>query len=281
MNDMEVNKQYETAREAIAYIVANHYRQPSLSEIASAVGLSDSHFQRLFTEWVGSSPKQFLRYVTLNYAKYVIKAKLENTLFDVADEVGLSSSSRLHDMFVSIEGMTPNEYVNGGATLVISYSYWDTLFGKMVVASTAKGICHIAFVVDENDGLDRVRKDFKNATLIEEPKEMHQAVIAILNRQGDLPQVKLHLKGTPFQLKVWEALLQIPEGRLSTYGLLAEQLENPGASRAVGTAIGKNPIAVLIPCHRVIQQTGLLGGYMWGPEKKRLIVSWELTKAQD
>lgn len=275
---MEVNKQYEIAKEAIAYIIANHYKQPNLGEIAAAVGLSESHFQRLFTEWVGSSPKQFLRYITLNYAKYVMKEKIANTLFDVADEVGLSSSSRLHDMFVSIEGMTPAEYDRGGESLQIEYSYWDTVFGPIVVASTAKGICHIAFVTEENDGLERIRYDFRNATVIEKQQEIHHQVSDILNRQGDLSQIKLHLKGTPFQLKVWEALLQIPEGRLTTYGQLANQLGNPGASRAVGTAIGKNPVAVLIPCHRVIQQTGLLGGYMWGPEKKQLIVSWELSK---
>lgn len=278
---MEVSKQYEKARQAIAYIVANHYAQPNLSEIATAVGLSEYHFQRLFTEWVGSSPKQFLRYITLNYAKYVIKERLEQTLFDVADEVGLSSSSRLHDMFVSIEGMTPNEYANKGASLEIAYSYWDTLFGQVVVASTSKGICHIAFTSEHSDGLERIHADFSNAVLVEERKGIHQAVIDILNREGDLTQVKLHLKGTPFQLKVWEALLQIPEGQLTTYGGLADRLNNAGASRAVGTAIGRNPVAVLIPCHRVIQQTGLLGGYMWGAEKKQLIVGWELSKTHE
>ncbi|MEK6492539.1 methylated-DNA--[protein]-cysteine S-methyltransferase [Myroides odoratimimus] len=278
---MEVSKQYEKARQAIAYIVANHYAQPNLSEIATAVGLSEYHFQRLFTEWVGSSPKQFLRYITLNYAKYVIKERLEQTLFDVADEVGLSSSSRLHDMFVSIEGMTPNEYANKGAFLEIAYSYWDTLFGQVVVASTSKGICHIAFTSEHSDGLERIHADFSNAVLVEERKVIHQTVIDILNREGDLTQVKLHLKGTPFQLKVWEALLQIPEGQLTTYGGLADRLNNAGASRAVGTAIGRNPVAVLIPCHRVIQQTGLLGGYMWGAEKKQLIVGWELSKTHE
>lgn len=278
---MEVNRQYEKAREAIAYIVANQYRQPSLSEIASAVGLSDFHFQRLFTEWVGSSPKQFLRYITLNYAKYLLQEKSVGSLFELADEVGLSSSSRLHDMFVSIEGMTPNEYANGGAALTIFYSYWDTLFGRVVVASTAKGVCHIAFVSEHTTGLDRVYHDFPNATLLEEEKEVHRAVSEVLNRQGDLGEIKLHLKGTAFQLKVWEALLQVPMGELTTYGKIANDLGNAGASRAVGTAIGRNPIAVLIPCHRVIQQTGLLGGYMWGPERKQLIVGWELSKTRE
>ncbi|MDR0230227.1 MAG: methylated-DNA--[protein]-cysteine S-methyltransferase [Flavobacteriaceae bacterium] len=275
---MEINKQYETAEKAIAYLVAHHYKQPNLAEIATAVGLSEFHFQRLFSEWVGSSPKQFLKYITLNYAKYVMKEKIANTLFDVADEVGLSSSSRLHDLFVSIEGMTPAEYHCGGEALTIAYSYWDTLFGKVVVASTDKGVCHVAFVVGDSDGLERVHYDFRNATLIEEKREIHQKVSEVFNRQGDLSEIKLHLKGTPFQLKVWEALLKIPEGRLTTYGQLAVQLDNAGASRAVGTAIGRNPVAVLIPCHRVIQQTGLLGGYMWGPERKQLIVGWELTK---
>lgn len=277
---MESHDHYTKIKQAIEYILANRHEQPSLAQVAQAIELSEFHFQRLFSEWVGASPKQFLQFVNVNYAKHIMQRKdTIPTLFDVTEEVGLSSTSRLHDLFVSIESMTPSEYANGGKNLTITYAYDDTLFGKICIASTSKGICHVSFISDSDNGLSRLKADFPHATYVEEHLDSHQQVSDLINNISNSTRLKLHLKGTPFQLKVWEALLTIPSGQLTTYGQIADQVGNSKASRAVGTAIGKNPISCIIPCHRVIQQTGLLGGYMWGPERKRIILGWELTKS--
>lgn len=237
--------------------------------------MSPFHFQRLFTEWAGVSPKKFLQYISLQHAKSLLQEK-EMSLFDTAYQTGLSGSGRLHDLFISIEGMSPGEYKNKGENLNINYSFAGSHFGKIIVASTAKGVCHIAFTENEEEGLKVLKQRFPYAFYSETVDRNQQNALLLFTEDWTKPsKVKLHLKGTHFQLKVWELLLKIPTGKLSTYGAIAKQLDKPSASRAVGTAIGDNPVAFLIPCHRVIQASGGLGGYMWGETRKSAMIGWE------
>lgn len=269
---------YNRIAEAIEYIKQHFKEQPNLDEVAEKVHLSPFHFQRMFTEWAGTSPKKFLQYISVEHAKKLLKEN-QNTVFDVAHETGLSGTSRLHDLFVNIEGMTPSEYKNGGQNLNINYSFAESPFGNIIVASTQKGICYMAFYNDEMGGLGELKSRFPNAAFNQKLDLIQQNALFIFqNDWSKLHQIKLHLKGTDFQLKVWETLLKIPIGQLSTYGTIAERIEKPNASRAVGTAIGSNPVAFLIPCHRVIQSTGHLGGYMWGTTRKTAIIGWESAK---
>lgn len=269
---------YNRIAAAIEYINTHFRQQPSLEELAAQVHISPFHFQRLFSEWAGTTPKKFLQYISTEHAKKLLKEQ-QATLFDTAIEIGLSGTGRLHDLFINIEGMTPAEYKNGGKQLSINFSFAESPFGNLIIASTAKGICYMAFEEDETKALTGLKEKFPNATY--QPKlDMVQqnALFIFQNDWTQLPKIKLHLKGTDFQLKVWEFLLKIPMGKLSTYGNIAAQIGNTNASRAVGTAIGSNPVAYLIPCHRVIQSSGQIGGYMWGPTRKTAIIGWESAK---
>lgn len=269
---------YQRIAKAIEYIQSNFKLQPNLDEVAEKVNLSPAHFQKIFTDWAGTSPKKFLQFISLEHAKSLLKEE-KASLFDAASETGLSSTSRLHDLFVSIEGMSPAEYKNGGKNLNINYSFCESPFGKIITASTEKGICYMAFEENKENALRDLQSRFPNASFIEKEDELQQNALSIFNKDwSKLNTIKLHLKGTDFQLKVWESLLKIPLGKLSTYGNLANEIGNPKASRAVGTAIGSNPVAFLIPCHRVIQSSGKIGGYMWGSERKQLIIGWESAK---
>lgn len=272
------NINYKRIAEAIDYIKTNFKEQPNLDEVAKKVNLSSFHFQRLFSEWAGTSPKKFLQYTTVEYAKTLLKEN-QVTLFETAYEAGLSGTGRLHDLFVNIEGMTPAEYKNGGQDLTINYSYAESPFGNIIVASTVKGICYMAFADDESIAFSLLQNHFPNANFRQMVDLIQQNALYIFTHDWTkLDQIKLHLKGTDFQLKVWETLLKIPMGQLTTYGAIANKIDNPNASRAVGTAIGSNPVAFLIPCHRVIQSTGTFGGYMWGTTRKTAIIGWEGTK---
>jgi AraC family transcriptional regulator of adaptative response/methylated-DNA-[protein]-cysteine methyltransferase len=263
---------------AIEYLRENFKTQPGLDEVAQKVCLSPSHFQRLFTNWAGVSPKKFLQYISVEYAKKVLQER-QATLFDAAYETGLSGTGRLYDLFVHIEGMTPGEYKNGGENLFINYSFVESPFGNIMVASTPKGICHMAFIEDETTALNDLQVKFPHAMYRQMLDKMQQNVLFIFTQDwSKLEEIKLHLKGTDFQLKVWETLLKIPMGHLTTYGDIAHQLNNPNASRAVGTAIGDNPVAFLIPCHRVIRASGELGGYHWGLTRKTAIIGWEAAR---
>lgn len=269
---------YRRIAEAIEYINTHFQSQPNLDEVAEQVHLSPAHFQRMFNEWAGTSPKKFLQFISLKHAKRMLQEE-QATLFDTTFETGLSSTSRLHDLFVNIEGMTPAEYKNGGKNLQINYTFAESPFGNLIVASTSKGVCSMVFEENEERAVHDLQAKFPNATLHRRLDVMQQNALFIFqNDWSQLNEIKLHLKGTDFQLKVWESLLKIPMGKLSTYGKLAEQIGNPKASRAVGTAIGSNPIAYLIPCHRVIQSTGNFGGYMWGTTRKTAIIGWEGAK---
>ena len=200
----------------------------------------------------------------------------QSTLVDVSIDTGLSGTGRLHDLFVNIEGMTPGEFKNGGKTLSINYSFAESPFGEILVASTAKGICFMAFSDDEAIAIDELRKNFPNATYRQMTDLLQQNALYFFTHDWKKQEaIKLHLKGTPFQLKVWETLLKIPMGQLSTYSIIASTIDNPKASRAVGSAIGDNPVAFLIPCHRVIQSTGNIGQYHWGSTRKIAMIGWE------
>lgn len=271
----EIN--YKRIAEAIEYIKTNFKEQPNLDDVAKHVHLSPFHFQRLFSEWAGTTPKKFLQYTTIEHAKKILNQRA--TLFETAFQSGLSGTGRLHDLFVSIEGMTPAEYKNGGRNLSVNYSFSESPFGKLIVASTHKGVCYMAFENNIDKALEDLKQRFPNATFQRKLDLLQQNALFIFkNDWSKLPQIKLHLKGTDFQLKVWETLLKIPMGDLSTYGNIAEKIGNPNASRAVGTAIGSNPVAFLIPCHRVIQSSGNIGGYMWGGTRKTAIIGWESAK---
>jgi AraC family transcriptional regulator, regulatory protein of adaptative response / methylated-DNA-[protein]-cysteine methyltransferase len=269
---------FERIREAINYI-KNHYRQqPGLEEIAEIVHLSPFHFQRLFTEWAGVSPKKFLQYISIEYARKLLKDE-GATISETTYETGLSGTSRLHDLFIKIEGMTPAEYKNGGKNLTINFSYYDGPFGNMLMASTARGICYIAFSDNDAEALRLLKMKFPEAAFHPTSDQLQQNVLTIFRGDWEnLDQIRLHLKGTEFQIKVWETLLKIPSGRLSTYGRIAHQIRKPNASRAVGTAIAENPVAYLIPCHRVILSDGQHGQYRWNSDRKSAIIGWEATK---
>ena len=271
---MSSQQHYDRIAQAIDYIQQNFQQQPQLDDVAAHIHLSPAHFQRLFTEWVGTSPKKFLQYTSIEYAKQILKQ--QGSVLDATFESGLSSTSRLHDLFVQIEGMTPAEYKNGGQNLTIHYQFAETLFGEVLIASTHKGICALTFVNNRVDALQQLKSQFPQAIFNLHIDSLQQRALAFFPKEPhQLAEIKLHLKGTDFQLKVWQSLLKIPMGQLATYGELAQAIEQPKAARAVGSAIGRNPVAFLIPCHRVIQSTGALGGYEWGSVRKTAMIAWE------
>ncbi|HUP10932.1 MAG TPA: methylated-DNA--[protein]-cysteine S-methyltransferase [Niastella sp.] len=274
----EIN--YNRIAEAIDYYRHNFRDQPSLDTVAEHVHVSPFHFQRMFKDWAGVTPKQFLQYLTLEHAKQVLKKGTEVTLVDAAFESGLSGTSRLHDLFIKVEGMTPGEYKNGGEQLAINYSFAESPFGTIIIASTHKGICYMAFADGaEEIVLQELKNQFPNAKYRQLSDTVQQSALFIFTQDWNkLHEIKLHLKGTPFQIKVWEALLRIPMGELLTYSGIAGRLNQPLASRAVGSAVGANPVAFLIPCHRVIRANGEFGHYHWGSTRKNAMIGWEACK---
>lgn len=272
----EVN--YQRIAEAIDYIRINFKEQPDLEKVAKKIHISPFHFQRLFTEWAGVSPKKFLQFISVGHAKSILKEK-QATLFDAAFETGLSGTGRLHDLFTKIEGMTPGEFKNGGENLSINYSFAESPFGNILVASTLKGICYMAFADEQQKAFSELKKIFPNAKYQQVVDLMQQNSLYIFTKDWNkLDKIKLHVRGTNFQIKVWETLLKIPAGQLSSYGKIASAIENPTASRAVGTAIADNPVAFIIPCHRVIQSSGNFGQYRWGSTRKTAMIGWEAAK---
>ena len=271
---------YTRVERAIRYLDAQGDAQPSLADVARHVGLSESHCQKLFTRWAGISPKRFLQHRTAQVVKRLLRE--DRTVLDSSYEAGLSGSSRLHDLLVNAEAMTPGEYQRGGEGVEVRYGFHPTPFGECLVAVTARGICHLAFVhpVSRREALDRVKHDWPRATLVADQAGTRRAATQAFPRPGSraTAPIALHVKGTNFQLKVWNALLQIPDGGVTTYGDIAAAIGDAKASRAVGGAVGSNPISWLIPCHRVIRSTGELGGYAWGPERKRVMLALETTR---
>ena len=279
--EMCKQNQYDRIADAIAYIHQNVKRPPNLEEIAASVHLSPVHFQKQFKDWVGVSPKKFLQYISAEYAKKILANNTDFSMSDAVYETGFSSPSRLHDLFIQIEGMTPAEFKNQGKNLAISYSFADTPFGEVIIASTQKGICHMAFEGDRALACRQLLDAFPQAQFTAQTDAFQQSALRIFADAESLPSIKLHLKGTPFQLKIWQSLLKIPMGQLKTYSDIAQDIENPQANRAVGTAIGRNPVAFLIPCHRVIRSTGIIGGYKWGAPRKTAMIGWEGVKAHE
>jgi AraC family transcriptional regulator, regulatory protein of adaptative response / methylated-DNA-[protein]-cysteine methyltransferase len=276
----QLSEDYVLIEQAIDYLEHNAQRQPELSEIASAVGLSEFHFQRVFTRWAGISPKRFLQFVTKENAKQLLDGS-EN-LLDTTYQVGLSSLGRLHDLFVTTEAVTPGQYKSRGSGLTIRYALHPTPFGECLIGLTERGICHLGFVQDsEGDAIDNLVADWQQAEMIEDYDATAPLVEPIfdLSRRIDHP-LHLHLRGTNFQIKVWEALLRIPTGHVATYGQIASEIGQPTAARAVGSAVGHNPIAVLIPCHRVIRKLGEFGNYRYGAARKKALLAHEFAGVQ-
>ncbi len=273
------SQDYQRIAKAIAFMRQNVLNQPDLATVAQHIHLSEYHFQRLFTRWAGISPKRFLQYLTVEYAKSKI-AQTQN-LLDLTSDVGLSSPGRLHDLFVKLEAMSPGEFKTGGARLQICYGIHETPFGQSLIATTSRGICHLQFL----DLLDLIEQEtiekmlhlsWPNAEIICHPSVTQEICDRLFYPVTINPQpLVLLVKGTNFQIQVWRALLRIPFGSMTTYHSLAKTIGNPTAARAVGNAVGNNPIAFLIPCHRVIRESGELGGYRWGRERKMSILSWE------
>lgn len=276
-------RDYQRIESAIRFLEQNATLQPGLEEVAAHVGLSAYHFQRMFHRWAGVTPKSFLQAITLSAAKRQLSES--RSLLDASFEVGLSGPGRLHDLFIALEAMTPGEYKAGAGGLTVESGVHDTPFGAALFAATPRGLCGITFL-DPNGTTARAAEDelrarWPGARFARNPAatEGYAAELARRARGGGARPLTLVVKGTRFQVKVWEALLRIPSGALSTYGDLARAVGAPSASRAVGAAVGQNPIAWLIPCHRVIRSTGVLGDYRWGSQRKRAIVGAELARA--
>jgi len=274
----QLSEDYLRIEQAILYL-ENHYKdQPGLAELAANIGLSEYHFQRVFTRWAGVSPKRFLQFLTKEGAKGLLDQS-EN-LLDTTHQVGLSSLGRLHDLFVTTEAVTPGEYKSGGAGVTIRYGVHPTPFGKCVIATTERGICHLSFVqTSEGDAIDQLVADWQQARMIEDYRSTAGLIEPIfdLRHSSRGKPLNVHLRGTNFQLKVWEALLQVPAGAVTTYEGIATRIGKPRATRAVGTAVGHNPIAVLIPCHRVIRKVGDFGNYRYGALRKKALLAREFV----
>lgn len=271
---------YKRIEQAIQYLSEHFTEQPNLDDVAAQVHLSPYHFQRMFTEWAGISPKKFLQFLTTDF----LKNKLSETpnLIEAANLAGLSSQSRVYDLFVTLEAVTPHEYRSGGEGLSIRYGYADTPFGTCFVASTERGICGLEFVNEDTKDLafHAFRKNWHLAQLIPDQQVATDFTRLIFNDNPQGPRrFQLLVRGTKFQVKVWEALLRVPFGAVTTYGQIAKEIGQPGASRAVGSAVGDNPVAYLIPCHRVIRKEGKLGEYHWGNTRKKAIVGWEMARS--
>ncbi len=276
----QLREDYVLIEQAIEYLENHAERQPELGEIASAVGLSEFHFQRIFTRWAGISPKRFLQFVTKENAKDLLD-RSEN-LLDTTYGVGLSSLGRLHDLFVTTEAVTPGQYKSRGAGLTIRYGLHPTPFGECLIGLTDRGICHLGFVQDsEGDAVDNLVSEWQQAEMVEDYEATAPLVEPIfdLSRRTGEP-LHVHLRGTNFQIKVWEALLRIPTGSVTTYGQIASEIGHPTAMRAVGSAVGHNPIAVLIPCHRVIRKLGEFGNYRYGEVRKKALLAYEFAASQ-
>ena len=271
------NSDYSRVALAIAYLEGHANNQPSLQEVAAHVGLSEFHFQRLFHRWAGVTPKAFLQCLTLGRAKALLQDA--HSLLETSLELGLSGPSRLHDLFLSVEAMTPGAFKRGGEGLNIHWGVHETPFGEALLAVTPRGLCGLSFFGEGSraEALRGLEHRWPEAGLTEAPERTEPIAQEVTARMQGAPgqPLSLVLKGSPFQVKLWEALLTIPEGRVTSYQGLAGLIQSPGASRAVGTALSMNPIGYLIPCHRVIRATGAIGEYRWGSVRKQALLAME------
>ena len=276
MDDLQTTRSYhyQVMERAIALIDAPDGAQRSLSELARAMGMSDAHFQRLFSQWVGVSPKRYQQYLALGHARRLLEARF--TTLETAHAIGLSGQARLHDLFLRWEAMTPGEYAKRGDGLVLHYGWFDTPFGTALGVASPRGLCGLTFADgDKAACLADMARRWPKADLREDASLAAPHVTAAFAQSGN---VALHLIGTPFQIKVWEALLHVPSGHVTSYGAIGARVCTPKAARAVGAAVGRNPVGFLIPCHRCLRGAGGLGGYRWGLERKRAMLAWEAAR---
>jgi len=271
---------YERVANVIRYLDRYHTEQPELTELARSAGLSPFHFHRLFSTWAGVTPKDFLQCLTLEHVKTLLREG--ESVLDAALNAGLSGPGRLHDLCVTLDAASPGEMKSGGTGMKIDYGFAETPFGEALIAETTRGICHLSFVNGRgrNGARHLLANQWPNAKLRrsdERAAALSAAIFARVPQNQSRPRLRAFVHGTPFQLRVWRALLRVPTGSLTTYGRLSAAIEQPRAARAVGSAVGANPIAFIIPCHRVIRETGVLGNYRWDPIRKRAIVGWEMS----
>lgn len=271
---------YERVASVIRYLDRHHTNQPDLTALAQSVRLSPFHFHRLFSNWAGVTPKDFLQCLTLEHVKALLREG--DTVLDAALNAGLSGPGRLHDLCVTLEAASPGEMKSGGAGLEIHYGFAQTPFGEALIGESTRGLCHLSFVNGQgrNGARDLLAAEWPNAKLHRADQcaqELSEKIFAHPPQNQSRPRLRAFVRGTPFQLRVWRALLRVPAGALTTYGRLAAILNQPTAARAVGSAVGANPVAFIIPCHRVIRETGVLGNYRWDPVRKRAILGWELA----
>lgn len=273
-------KAYQTVEQAIHYFVSHQREQPSLADVAASVNLSEYHLQRLFSEWAGISPKQFLQYLTKESAK---KLLTHNSVLAASHESGLSGSGRLHDLMISYEGVTPGQYKRQGEGLRIVYGQGTCVFGHFILGHTDRGICKLAFFnqnVEFSEYEQELKKEWSNASFLRDDQSAQSLAKSIFPDPGgarmqSTPSLRVLLKGSPFQVKVWEALLSIPEGEVRSYQDVAELIDAPSSVRAVASAIARNHIGYLIPCHRVIRSTGEFSQYRWGRDRKSIMIACE------
>jgi AraC family transcriptional regulator of adaptative response/methylated-DNA-[protein]-cysteine methyltransferase len=272
---------YERVATVIRFLDRHHTDQPDLNQLAAAAGLSPFHFHRLFSAWAGVTPKDFLQCLTLEHVKQLLRDG--DNVFDAALNAGLSGPGRLHDLCVTLEAASPGEMKTGGAGIEIDYGFAATAFGEALIAETKRGICHLSFVDGRSRARDLLISQWPNAKLNRNDARIVELSAKIFTQVRDGAHrltLRAFVRGTPFQLRVWRALLRVPSGSLTTYGRLAEAIGQLQAARAVGSAVGANPIAFIIPCHRVIRETGALGNYHWDPVRKRAILGWELSSRE-
>jgi AraC family transcriptional regulator, regulatory protein of adaptative response / methylated-DNA-[protein]-cysteine methyltransferase len=270
---------YYRIKEAIGYLEGNFKEQPDLDEIAGKVYMSSYHFQRVFTDWVGISPKKFLQYLTIDHLR--VKIRETGNMMEAADLAGLSSQSRVHDLFVKIEGVSPQQYKSGGQGMEICYGYHASPFGLCFIAVAEKGICALKFVDEEKtrNEFESFSAQWKFASLVHKPNLTQEYIRKIFSpKPGNPENLQLLVHGTEFQIKVWEALLKIPFGAVGSFQQIAQLVGQPEAARAVGSAVGANPILYLIPCHRIISKDGTMGNYHYGKVRKQTMIGWEMAQ---
>jgi AraC family transcriptional regulator of adaptative response/methylated-DNA-[protein]-cysteine methyltransferase len=277
--DQNIN--YARIEQAIQYLEKNFQRQPELNEVAEEVHLSPFHFQRMFTEWAGISPKRFLQYLTVDFLKK--KLKQSQNILEAAEHAGLSSQSRVYDLFTTLEAVTPQEYKLSGSGIRIEYGLHESQFGLVLIGVTERGVCWLSFINTDEDPryeLEKMKEHWHNSIFHQDQMITKEFVEKIFNGHEAKQKIHLFVKGTNFQIKVWEALLRLPIGDLTTYQDIAIQLQSPKAMQAVGSAVGSNHIAYLIPCHRVIRKDGVLGEYRWNATRKKSIIGWEMAATE-
>ncbi len=276
-NENQIN--YQRIEQAIRYLEENFKRQPALDEVAEKIHVSPFHFQRMFTEWAGISPKRFLQFLTIDFLKERLQES--KNLVEAAEAAGLSSQSRVYDLFTTLEAVTPQEYKQRGAGIRIEYGFHATPFGICLIGVTERGICWLSFLTNDQDPrteLEQMKQHWNNSIFHEDHLLTQAFVEKVFSANASSQKLHLFVKGTNFQVKVWEALLRIPAGNVITYQDIALSVHNPKALQAIGSAVGSNHIAYLIPCHRVIRKDGILGEYRWSSAKKKSIIGWEMAK---